>query len=190
MGGITSGSRSWKGGKPSTASLPVVRLTHADTCTLTPRSTYLSIDGQDHGTVVHGHHHLPVGIAFTPLHFGGGRRWLVCPCCQSRRQALYIANTVLACRGCLGLRYGSQHENRRQRGFRATDKLRVALGWEPGILNPLGKKPPRMHWATYERVFGAITERTDALVGNVREWVDRAETRLERMRWPSLPEHH
>ena len=163
-------------------SLPVVRLTQADTYTLTPRTTYARIDGPDHGTVVHGLRDWPVGVAFTPLHFGGGRRWLVCPCCQSRRQALYIANTVLACRECLGLRYRSQHENRRERGFRATDKLRVALGWEPGILNPLGKKPPGMHWATYERVFGEIADRTDALVGNVSKWVERAERRVVRSR--------
>jgi hypothetical protein len=163
-------------------SLPVVRLTYADTCTMTPRSTYVRIDGPDHGTVIHGARDWLVGIALTPLHFGGGRRWLVCPCCQSRRQALYIADTELACRECLGLRYASNHENRRQRAFRATDKMRVALGWQPGIINPIGPKPRGMHWATYERVVGEIKERTDALLGNVRQWVDRAECRVVRSR--------
>lgn len=181
MGGILSGSRGWRGGKPSMESLPVVRLTHADTCTMERRTTYVRIDGPDHGTVIHDGRDLPVGIAFTPLHFGGGRRWLVCPCCQSRRQALYIAITMLACRECLGLRYESQHENRRQRAFRSADKLRVTLGWQAGIINPIGPKPWGMHWATYERIVGEIDARTDALLGNVREWVERAETRLGRV---------
>lgn len=182
MGGILSGSRGWRGGKPSTDSLPVVRMTHADTFTMDRRTTYVRIDGPDYGTVIHGLRDWPVGIAFTPLHFGGGRRWLVCPYCQSRRQALYIANTLLACRECLGLRYGSQHENRRQRAFRATDKLREALGWKPGILNPIGQKPRGMHWTTFQRIFGEIDERTDALLGNVRGWVERAENRVVRSR--------
>ena len=189
MGGILSGSRGWRGGKPSMDSLPVVRLTHSDTCTLEPRRTYVRIDGQDHGTVVHGGRDWPVGMAFTPLHFGGCRRWLVCPCCQSRRQALYIANTVLACRECLGLRYESQHENRRQRGFRSANKLRVALGWHPGILNPIGKKPPRMHWMTYQQLVDDLNARTEGLLGSVGHWVERAETRLERMRRWSAQQH-
>ena len=181
MGGILSGPRGWRGGKPSTASLPVVRLTHADRWTMERRSTYVRIDGLDHGAVICEHREYPVGIAFTPLHFGGGRRWLVCPCCQSRRQALYVAKTGLACRECLGLRYESQHENKRQRAFRSADKLREALGWKPGILNPIGKKPPGMHWMTYERLYAELDERTDALLGNLGTWIERAETRLKRV---------
>jgi hypothetical protein len=180
MGGILSGSRGWRGGKPSTATLPVVRLTHADTHTVDYRAARVRIDGPDHGTVICEHRDYPVGIAFTPLHFGGGRRWLVCPCCQSRRQALYVAKTWLACRECLGLRYESQHENRRQRAFRSADKLREALGWKPGILNPIGKKPSGMHWTTFERLYSELDERTDALLGNLGKWVDRAESRVVR----------
>ena len=180
MGGILSGSRGWKGGKSSTESLPVVRLTHADTFTTMPRFTYVRIDGSDYGTVIHRGRDWLVGITFTPLHFGGVRRWLVCPCCQSRRQALYIANTLLLCRECLGLRYASQHENRRQRAFRATDKMRVALGWQPGIINPIGPKPWGMHWVTYKRVVGEINVRSDAILGSLHEWLDRAEKGIER----------
>lgn len=182
MGGILSGRRGWRGGKQSTDSLPVVRLTHADTSTLMPRSTYLRIDGHDHGTVIHGLREWPVWIAMTSLHFGGVRRWLVCPCCQSRRHALYIAKAALACRGCLRLRYGVQHENQRARLIRRADRIRARLGWKSGPLNPDGRKPPGMHWATYFRLREELDALTDALVGNVSKWIDRTEVMLDK-RW-------
>jgi hypothetical protein len=43
------------------------------------------------------------------------------------------------------------------------DKIRVRLGWEPGILNGKGFKPKGMHWRTYRR----LTDEHD-------EWVEHA----------------
>lgn len=177
MGGVLSGPRGWRGGKPSTASLPVARLTSSQNFTLAHRRTYVRIDAPDSATVVHGMREWGVRIDFTPLHFGGGRRWLVCPVCHARREALYVSGKVLACRACLGLRYDSQHENRRQRALRAADRVREALGWRPGILSPDGDKPKGMHWGTYWRLIAELSAMTDALFWNLDDWADRASVR-------------
>jgi hypothetical protein len=182
MGGVLSGYRGWRGGKRPTAALPVVRLTHADTYTLDPRPAYIRIDGHDFGTVVHGSQEWLVCIECTPLHFGGSRRWLVCPCCQTRRQALYIDGKVLACRVCLGLRYESNHENRRQLALRKADRMRAVLGWKPGILNPAEGKPKHMHWSTFQSLTTELDARTDALLGALPDWIDRLERSIERRR--------
>jgi hypothetical protein len=182
MGGVTSGVRGWRGGKASIASLPVVRITHADTWTVKRRSVYVLIDGPDRGTVVCGMRQWPVDIATTRLHFGGQRRWLCCPDCGARRLALYVNDKHLACRVCLGLRYESQHENKRQRAFRAADRVREALGWKPGILNPIGSKPWGMHWSTFQRLTDELDARTDAVLCGLPEWIDRAERGIERRR--------
>jgi len=43
----------------------------------------------------------------------------------------------------------SQREDADDRATRRANKLRDQLGWKPGILNGMGSKPKRMHWATY-----------------------------------------
>jgi len=181
MGGVLSGSRGWRGGKRPTASLPVVRLTHADTYTLKYRPARVRIEGNDHGVVIHGMTEWPVAIDHTPLNYGGSRRWLVCPCCLSRRMALYIDGTKLACRVCLDLRYESQHENRRELAMRTANRMRAALGWKPGIANPPGRKPPYMHWRTFMRMERELDRLTDALFFNISDLVERHEARLNRM---------
>lgn len=180
MGGITSGVRGWRGGKPSIASLSAVRLTHADRFTMKRKPVQLFIDAPDFGIVVCGLKEWSVLIVTTSLHFGGYRRWMCCPECDSRRQALYVDGKRLACRVCIGLRYASQHENDRDRAIRTTDRLRESLGWKPGILNPMGPKPRGMHWATYWRLREQVEVQTDAILGGLPEWLERAERGIER----------
>lgn len=182
MGGILSGNHSWRGGKVTTASLSSVRLTHADRFTMDRKAVRLFIEAPDFGIVVHELIAWPVFIVTTPLHFGGHRRWMCCPECDSRRQALYVDGSRLACRGCIGLRYESQHENKLYRALRAADRMRELLGWKPGILNPLGPKPKGMHWATYWRLRGRVEAQTDAILGGLPEWLDQMEKRIESQR--------
>lgn len=179
MGGVLSGSRGWRGGKRSTTALPAVRLTHADTFTLKHRAAYIRIEGHDYGTVVHGSREWFVGIERTPLNYGGTRCWLVCPCCKTRRVALYVDGPVLACRICLNLRYESTHDNRRERAMRTADRIRAALGWQPGILNPNGKKPKNMHWRTYQRLTRELEAITNGLLGALPDWIDRLERSMD-----------
>jgi hypothetical protein len=179
MGGVMSGFRGWRGGKPSTASLPVVRITYADLFSIKPCVVHLSIDALDYGIVFCGMWQWPVKIATTDLHFGGHRRWMCCPECDSRRQALYVDGKRLACRDCIGLRYASQYENKRYRALRAADSLRESLGWKPGILNPMGPKPRGMHWTTYWRLREQVEVKTSVILGGLSEWLDRAERGIE-----------
>lgn len=49
-------------------------------------------------------------LASTPCHFGGHRRWLVCPKCGRRTEALYFSTdtVTVVCRTCRGLKYECQ----------------------------------------------------------------------------------
>lgn len=180
MGGILSGSRESRGGKRAVEHLPVASLTYASTLRVNKR-TYVRIETDGWGVVVHGNREWPVRIDQHELNFGGQRRWLICSACDARRQALYVDGSLLACRACLGLRYTCQHENVRDRMFRRAENIRHRLGWKPGIANPQGDKPDRMHWRTYMQLKNELEQLTEALTLSVSRWVGRAEVRLERM---------
>lgn len=82
---------------------------------------------------------------------GGVRWWFVCPSCQARRAKLYL-HTYFRCRGCLGLCYGSQLEQRHDRILRRFFKRRQNLGGFGGTYEPFPAKPKWMRWATYWRL--------------------------------------
>ncbi len=96
-----------------------------------------------------------VPIHWTDCALGGQRAWLRCPAlgCGRRVALLYIGSAgIFACRHCYQLAYVSQRENCVDRGLRRADKIRVRLGWRPGVLNGEDDKPKGMHWRTYERL--------------------------------------
>lgn len=179
MGGPSSGGRGWRGGKSSVDCLPVAKLTHASTSATWQRSTYVRPEGNFRATVVHGHRQWTVAVSTHELHFGGFRRWLVCPVCVHKRVALYIAGDHVACRTCLDLRYACQHASHRSRMCWRADRIRERLGWGPGVLMAPGKKPPRMHWRTYIALVTELDQLTEALVGSVCAWLDRTEELME-----------
>lgn len=181
MGGILSGNRTLRVGKPSTASLPMVRLVHAELYTLEARQgPRLVPHGDGWAMVTFQLREWPVQLKTTPLNFGGKRRWLVCPSCSHRREALYVAHDVLACRACLGLGYESQNENRRQLLFRRANAIRARLGWSPGIVSPDGDRPHRMHRSSYNHLRTELEGLTNALLGYLEVWIEKAEARLDR----------
>lgn len=177
MGNIFSGKQGWRGGKPVCDTLPCVTLKIADMWRVKQDAARVFVDGPDHGTVVYGMMQWPVDIVETPLYYGGYRRWLICGQCLSRRVALYIHDSKLACRTCLGLRYGSQHEGARDRAFRRVDAIRDRLGWIPGIAHPNGPKPHGMHRKTFQRLVAEHDAIAAYLLGDVSKWIDRAEMR-------------
>ena len=177
MGGITSGIRGRRGGKASLTGLPVVRFINCELFLLTARSVHLVIESADFGVVKYGQLQWPVCIERTSLHFGGNRRWLSCPECSQRRQALYVLDDRLSCRGCLNLRYESQHENVRDRMFRRLYAIRERLGWKGGLDRPNGPKPLRMHRVTFNRLVAEHDSLADMLLGCLGEWIERAELR-------------
>jgi hypothetical protein len=66
--------------------------------------------------------------------------------------AILYGGGIFACRHCYQLAYASAREDIGNRAARRADKLRVRLGWEPGILNLNGGKPKWMRWLTFERL--------------------------------------
>lgn len=89
-----------------------------------------------------------IDFAFTPQHFGGERRWIVCPSCQERCRVLWGAN-YFRCRKCYRATYESQYERFHLRGLATAQRLRVRLGGEAGMCFPFPEKPKGMHWRTY-----------------------------------------
>ena len=62
----------------------------------------------DHITVDTGFHTYWIGLTQTPCHFGGHRRWFICPRCQKRMGCLYMRHGRFACRRCNRISYQSQ----------------------------------------------------------------------------------
>ncbi len=92
----------------------------------------------------------PVFLERTPCNLGGQRAWFLCPwrgC--GRRVAILFGGSIFACRQCHELAYQCQRETDDDRAMRRAEKIRLRLGWEPGIANPEGSKPKGMHWRTF-----------------------------------------
>lgn len=112
-----------------------------------------------------------IPVAETDCHFGGVRPWFLCPAvrngryCGRRVGKLFLGQKYFVCRHCLGLNYASQSEEPMHRHNRRANKIRMALGGEPGTAAMPPAKPKGMHWRTYWRKIDAI-EAADA-AGNL-----------------------
>jgi hypothetical protein len=97
-----------------------------------------------------------VNFVYTPTRFGGRRQWLRCLRCGRGCRKIY-GGRYFRCRRCYRLRYASQGESRP--GQRALDRARkIAKGlhdrWggTTEVEYEFPPKPPRMRWATYNRL--------------------------------------
>lgn len=106
----------------------------------------------------------PIPLAETDCHYGGRRSWFRCPAvrngryCGRRVGKLFLGQRYFVCRHCLGLAYTSQTEEPMHRHNRRANKIRIALGGEPGTASLPPRKPKGMHWRTYWRKMDAIEE--------------------------------
>jgi hypothetical protein len=179
MGSPLSGSNRPRGGKRSIDSLPVVQLTRRAAGGLVQKAgPLLRLEELECASVHYGARKWAIAIQTTALHFGGHRRWLVCPRCSRRCQALYIGDVMLACRVCLRLRYASQHESERDRMFRRAHKLRDRLGWPGGVAEGGRGRPGGMRKSTYVRLCTELSNLTAALLLDIEKWIYRAEATL------------
>ena len=97
-----------------------------------------------------------VRVVQTACHLGGSRAWFICPAVRcGRRVAKLFGGEVFACRHCYRLAYPSTREDAWDRATRRADIIRDRLGWKPGVLNGMGRKPKWMRWKTYDRLTGA-----------------------------------
>jgi hypothetical protein len=95
-----------------------------------------------------------VAIEETPCHFGGVRRWFMCPRsnCGRRCRKLYLQGSGRwLCRACADARYLSQRQSLQERRLTRARRLRGKMGGPVRPIDPLPAKPPHMHWSTWER---------------------------------------
>lgn len=94
----------------------------------------------------------PVTITTTACHFGGSRRWFMCPRCFQRVAILFIYGWP-ACRKCKRLVYPSQSEDAMGRNWRKTQKLENRLSGGTGTWRY--SKPKWMRQATFDRLWAS-----------------------------------
>ncbi len=119
-----------------------------------------------------------VRLERTPCRYGGSRPWFLCPGCGRRRAVLHSVGGRFRCRACHNLAYESTREDAGTRARRRADSLRRQLGETEGGRWGMPPKPPRMRWATYERLVSGIAQAE----GEALEvWSTEAEQGLARL---------
>jgi hypothetical protein len=98
-----------------------------------------------------------IPLTYAECHYGGTRPYFKCNGVVNGRHCLRRVGKVFAggkyflCRHCYGISYSSQSEARYDRMLRRANKLRIALGGEPGTVNSIAPKPKGMWQRTYQR---------------------------------------
>lgn len=99
----------------------------------------------------------PTRLTYTPCNFGSKRPYFLCPGaiqgrhCGRRVVKLFSRGRYFLCRHCSNIAYSSQSETRADRLLRRANKLRIALGGEPGMVHWIAQKPKGMWQRTYQR---------------------------------------
>ncbi len=88
----------------------------------------------------------------TACHYGGERKWFLCPHCGRRVAVLYGVSIRFLCRHCYDLAYSCQNEDSISRMYRKARKVRQRLNASSDLGEPVWEKPKGMHWKTYERL--------------------------------------
>lgn len=104
-----------------------------------------------------------IALDATPLHFGGYRRWFLCPRCSARVVGVFSAGKYFVCRHCADLAYSSRREDSGLRALRRGNKIIRRLGGDPDD-EYYPDNPKHMHWKTDERPI-AEAERCHAAFG-------------------------
>ena len=129
-----------------------------------------------------------IPIERTPCRYGGTRPWFRCPGivngrhCGRRVGKLFLNGRYFLCRHCHRLAYASQSETRLDRQFRRRDKLRLAIGAEPGCFGRIPPRPKGMWRRTYQRQRGEIFQADVRADIALEDAVERLFWRLERSR--------
>jgi hypothetical protein len=98
-----------------------------------------------------------VPLVHSDCNYGGQRTYARCPGvvndqpCGRRVGKLFSGGRFFLCRHCYRIAYASQSEPRYDRMLRRAQKLRMALGGEPGAAYPIAPRPKGMWQGTYLR---------------------------------------
>lgn len=99
----------------------------------------------------------PIALTYANCQYGNQRPYFRCPGvvngrhCRRRVGKLFAGGRYFLCRHCYNVTYGSQSEARYDRMLRRANKLRRALGGEPGTANWIAPRPKGMWQRTYAR---------------------------------------
>ncbi len=111
----------------------------------------------------------------TPCHYGGSRKWFLCPECDSRVGLLYGGDVLFLCRHCYRLPYASQGEGYLDRMSRKLNKISGKLEADEYIVDGELWKPKGMHWKTFYRLKMAEINADDrwgnALLARFGHWL-------------------
>ena len=88
----------------------------------------------------------------TPCHYGGHRKWFLCPQCSKRVAILFDRDDHYLCRHCHDLPYTSQRVPEFDRLLLKVRKIRDRLNTPRDLSKPVMFKPKGMHWRTFERL--------------------------------------
>lgn len=185
MGGYGSGRRAFSQKAEDTRSLDVNRM-HREGCLLPGRkgSWVWLRDGEEVGRIGYraGDNLLTldyrmrlyggdwesitetIRITHTDCHYGNKRPYFRCPgvvngrSCGRRVGKLFAGGRYFLCRHCYNVAYSSQSEPRADRLLRRANKLRMALGGEPGTAHWIAPKPKGMWERTYQKILVEIEQ--------------------------------
>jgi hypothetical protein len=96
-------------------------------------------------------------LTYASCNFGNKRRFFMCPgvmngrVCRSRVEKQFAGGSYFLRRHCYNVAYTSQSEARYDRMSRRANKLRMALGGEPGSAHWIAPQPKGMWQRTYQR---------------------------------------
>lgn len=164
-GGVRSGTWRWSSGSLAAY-------------TASPEVLELRYSSRDPWTDERQEHAPRVPLEWLPCPYGGRRPWFRCPRCGRRCAVVYLRR-LCACRVCHRLAYPSQREDASSRAHRRGRKLMGRLGvtgqdaWDLALEPRCAPKPPRMRWATWERIVAAAEEAEEARVGALMGGLER-----------------
>lgn len=178
MGGYGSGRSGYKQKAEDCRSLDVNRLHREGCLTAGSQGNWVwSQDGEEvarigykagYGKLVLDYHFRQYGgewepiteevrLTYTDCNYGNQRPYFLCPGvvngrhCGRRVGKLFSGGRYFLCRHCYSIVYSSQSEVDYDRMLRRANKLRMALGGEPGTAHWIAPKPKGMWQRTYDR---------------------------------------
>lgn len=98
-----------------------------------------------------------IPLTYVSCYYGNQRPYFHCPGvvngkhCGRRVGKLFAGGKYFLCRNCYKVTYTSQSEAKHCRALRRANKLRIALGGEPGTAHWIAPKPKGMWQRTYQR---------------------------------------
>ena len=114
-----------------------------------------------------------IPLELTTCHYGGVRRWFLCPGCGRRCAKLHFHVSLFRCRRCHGLSYMSQLTAQFDRPRLAAQKIRRSLGGSSDLTARFPAKPAGMHWRTYQSIRRRCARYENAALLRLNDWMER-----------------